>query len=269
MLSLQRLENIFRLLLPPASREHVLGDLHEKCKSRRQYFIDAASVLGPVIISRIRRTTDFQVFLMETFAVYLSLSATAWLLGQKAFLYDQAGFLRLAIPTAVTVTGLLICNAYSDPGKQVSWIKPILQSAGSLSVAFLGQAVIFDTRPSFAVPFGVMLYGSCTSLVLVSSLRTLFPPILSGGSRVALLNEPRNSPKPNHIPEGAIFQRARQSISHVKPPHKVKTATALAVLLCAVALLVATMYHAVGEFSHFAVIAVIVLIFCTAAKHKF
>jgi hypothetical protein len=48
----------------------VLGDLHEKCKSPRQYFIEAAGVLGPVIVSRIRRTTDFQVFLMETFAVY-------------------------------------------------------------------------------------------------------------------------------------------------------------------------------------------------------
>ncbi|HEY3939474.1 MAG TPA: hypothetical protein VGL97_18730 [Bryobacteraceae bacterium] len=170
-------EKLFRLLLPPASREHVLGDLHEKCKSPRAYLADAISVLGPVIIGRIRRTTDVQVFLMETVVVYASFSAAAWYLGEKAFLYEHSGFARLAIPVTLTAIGLLAANAYADPRKPRSLFKPLRQIGGSLAVAFLGQAILFDTRPDFAVPFGVMLWGSCTSLVLVSTLRMLFPPI--------------------------------------------------------------------------------------------
>ena len=44
-------------------------------------------------------------------------------------------------------------------------------------MAFLGQALIFDTRPSLAVPLGVMLFGSCASVLFLSTLRILFPPI--------------------------------------------------------------------------------------------
>jgi hypothetical protein len=155
----------------------VLGDLHEKCKSPRAYLADAISVLGPVIIGRIRRTTDVQVFLMEIVVVYASFSAAAWYLGEKAFLYERSGFARLAIPVTLTAIGLLVSNAYADPRKQRSLFKPIRQIAGSLAVGFLGQAILFDARPDFAVPFGIMLWGSCTSLVLVSTLRMLFPPI--------------------------------------------------------------------------------------------
>jgi hypothetical protein len=170
------LENLFRLLLPPASREHVLGDLQERYISPKLYAIEALAVLGPVIISRIRRTTDIQVFLMETLTVYLSFAAAGWYLSEQSFLYDHAGFVRLAIPTSVAVVSLLFCNAYSSPERK-SFITPILQSTGSLSLAFLGQAVVFDTLPNFAVPFSTLLYGSLLSVLLVSPLRILFPPV--------------------------------------------------------------------------------------------
>jgi hypothetical protein len=170
------LENLFRLLLPPVSREHVLGDLQERYTSPQAYAIEALSVLGPVIISRIRRTTDIQVFLMETLTVYLSFAAAGWYLGEQYFLYHHAGFVRLAVPTSVAVVSLLFCNAYSSPeGK--SFLTPILQSTGSLSLAFLGQAVVFDMFPSYAVPFSTLLYGSLLSVLLVSPLRVLFPPV--------------------------------------------------------------------------------------------
>ena len=247
MLSLRHLEILFRLLLPPASREHVLGDLHEKCKSPWRYFVEAVSVLGPVIVSRIRRTTDLQVFLMEAMAVYLSFSAAALWLGQKAFLYDQAGFLRLAISTAVTVAGLLLCNAYSDPGKQFSLIKPILQSAGSLALSFLGQAAIFDTCASLAVPFGIMLYCGCISFVLVSTLRMLFSSVFCDRSRVTLPSEVRALQKPNLIPERAVVQQLEEWISNVQIPHKLNIANILPVALLAAVLLVATIWPSVAR----------------------
>jgi hypothetical protein len=183
MLSLRQVEKLFRLLLPPASREHVLGDLYEKCNSHRAYVTQAMSVLGPVIVSRIRRTTDCQVFLMEAVSVYMSFSAAAWRLGQHAFLYGQGGFARLSIPAVVTVAALLMCNAYADPSKPY-WSKPVLQSAGSLSVAFLGQAFLFDSCSRLTIPFGIMISGACTAFVLVSTLRSLFPPIPGSRGKV-------------------------------------------------------------------------------------
>src|SRR5579863_8287953 len=121
------LENIFWLLLPPACREHVLGDLQERNKSTRSYLIDALSVLGPLIISRIRRTTDVQVCFMEALTIYLSFACGAWFLGEQGFLYRNGGFVRLIVPTTVAVVALLFCNAYSDPERR-SFSKPILQS---------------------------------------------------------------------------------------------------------------------------------------------
>ena len=175
---LERVEKLFRLLLPPAAREHVLGDLREKCKSRQEYVATALPVLGCVVFSRIRRTTDFQVFFMEGLTVYLAFSTAAWWLGQKVFLYNHAGFVRLAMPTALIALGVLLSNAYADPAKQRGWAQSVFECAGCISVAFLSA--------SFAVPFEILLYGSCISLVLLSTLRMLFPPILSGPSSIAL-----------------------------------------------------------------------------------
>ena len=262
MPSLQRLENLFRLLLPPASREHVLGDLHEKYNSPRQYVMDAISVLGPVIVSRIRRTTDFQVFLMEIFAVYMSFSAAAWWLGETAFLYDHIGFARLAIPTTVTVVGLLMCNAYADPEKASPLLRPILESAGSISVAFLGQAVIFDTRPSFAVPFAIMLFGSCMSFVLVSTLRVLFPPILSNRSKIAVPKEPRIPQQPNLVPVRLPLQQIRQTITDVQSPIRWKIAAICAAALLVAALLASTIWHATERLpSPGVILAILVFVF--------
>ncbi len=189
MLAPRFLENLLHLLLPPDSREHVLGDLQERCTSTKSYLVDALSVLGPVIISRIRRTTDFQVFLMEALTIYLSLTTAAWYLGERAFLYHHGGFIRLALPTTVAVIALLFCNAYSDLAKP-SLHKAVLQSAGSLALAFLGQAFLFDTHPGLAVPFPVMLYGSLLGCALIAPLRILFPPTLRR-PKFVISNQPR------------------------------------------------------------------------------
>src|SRR6185295_4003246 len=50
-------EAVVRALVPPASREHVLGDLQERCTSTRQYLLDALAALPFIVGSRIRRTT--------------------------------------------------------------------------------------------------------------------------------------------------------------------------------------------------------------------
>lgn len=237
----KHIENLFRLLLPPACREHVLGDLHERFKSPRQYLAEGLAVLPPVIISRIRRTTDFQVLLIEALALYGSFSAAAVYLGQKAFLYDQAGFALLAIPTTVAEMGLLICNAYTDPAKPL-WFKPLMQSAGSIALAFLGQAMIFDTQPSLAIPFSIMLYGSCISLLLVSTLRMLFRPALNS-PKMPSVNDLRLLKQRNLFLAKLPFQQIRWAIGEVRFSFKTKVTLACAAALLCVTLICSTIWH--------------------------
>jgi hypothetical protein len=170
----RKVEAVLGLLIPPACRQEVLGDLHERYTGPRQYLRDALSAVPCVILSRIRRTTDPQVLLLEAFALYLSFVGVAWLLGQKAFLSEPLGLMRLAIPTAVVLLALVLADAYADPAKR-SPVKPIVQTAFSIGFAFLSQATFWAADPDLAVPLRIMFYGAGASLVLVSMLRIFFP----------------------------------------------------------------------------------------------
>jgi hypothetical protein len=236
MLAPRLLENVLYLLLPPACREHVLGDLQERCTSTRSYLVDALSVLGPVIISRIRRTTDFQVFLMEALTVYLSFTAAAWYQGEQNFLYHYRGFLRLALPTSVVITALLFCNAYSDLDKR-SIGRAILQSAGSLALAALGQALLFHADPGFAVPFRIMLYGSVLSCLLISPLRILFPPTQRRPKLVTSNQLPPFPRRPRYPTVSA--EHLSKSVANLRTGPKLSLILAMLGLLLVAALLLA------------------------------
>ena len=162
-------------LVPPACREEVTGDLHERYTSRGQYIAEAICTIPLVVWSRIRRTTDPQMLLMEAFALYISFVGAAWKLDGTPFLGQQWGYLRLAIPAAVALATLKLEDAYARPGTR-SPLMPILQTTFSFSIAWLWQFALMAIEPRWAAPTRVMIYGSGISMILVSTLRMLFPP---------------------------------------------------------------------------------------------
>jgi hypothetical protein len=165
-------ECLVRLLLPPVYREQVLGDLRERYETGVQYFFDAWSVIPCVVWSRIRRTTDPAVLLMEALVLYMSFLATAWYTGPRSFFYDDNGMVRLALPTGVALAAFVLVDAYANPERR--WpLKPVLQAALAMSVAFLSQASLFQD-PELSVPFQVMVVGGAMSLLLISAIRMLF-----------------------------------------------------------------------------------------------
>jgi len=159
------MEAVVGLLLPPACREHVLGDLHERYTSPRQYVADALRVVPLVIASRIRRTTDPDVFLMEALGLYVAFSGAAFLL-DRGFLLGQSGLLRLAIPAAVVLAVSTLAAAYADPRKR-SPLQPIREAALGVAFAFLAQAMV-------PIPRWTMVAGGGMSLLLVATLRMFF-----------------------------------------------------------------------------------------------
>ena len=157
---------IIGFLIPPACREEVLGDLQERYTSHAQYIWDALSTVPLVIMSRVRRTADPLLVLMQAFVLYLSFVGAAWYHDQT-FLHEQSGLLRLGIPSAVALLGIILQEAYAMPGKRYP-LKPLRGPILGLGAASLAQA---------GIPLWIMLYGSALSLLLTTAVRLLFPPM--------------------------------------------------------------------------------------------
>ncbi len=167
-------EAIVALLIPPACREEVVGDLHERYRSPAGYFFDALSTVPLVILSRIRRTADPQVVLMQAFVLYGSFLCAAWF-KEAVLLQTQWGLLRIAIPAGITLLGVILEDAYARPGRR----SPLSLVRGPvLGLAFaIGLQGMFRTgNQDLALPRWVLLYGCGASLLLSSAIRMLFPP---------------------------------------------------------------------------------------------
>ncbi|MDR3702803.1 MAG: hypothetical protein P4L56_24365 [Candidatus Sulfopaludibacter sp.] len=158
-------EGVVAIFLPPACREEVLGDLRELYRSPGQYAFLALRTVPLVILSRIRRTADPQVVLMQAFVMYLSFLGAAWL-HDRWLLSDESGLRQLAIPVGIALLGVLLEDAYARPGRRNA-LKLGRGPAIGLSVAL----VLYR-----ALPVWVMLYGCWMGLLLSSAVRLLFPP---------------------------------------------------------------------------------------------
>lgn len=108
------------LLIPPACRDEVLGDLYQRYAGPRQYLLDALHTVPLVIASRVRRTTDPAVLLIEALALYLSFLLGAWYI-DRALLAAQWGLWRLAIPAAAALLAMVLRDAYATPGIRSRW----------------------------------------------------------------------------------------------------------------------------------------------------
>lgn len=169
-------ERILRLLIPSACREEVLGDLQESCASSRQYVGEAVRVLPMVIFSRIRRTVDPQVLLMQAIPLYLSFLAAAWYEG-KTFLFQGSGLLRLAIPAAWVLFGLMIDNAYAVPGKRSLFKRMMRGLVLGLGFSYLSQLALSFGDRALVLPPWVLFAGSVAGLLFSTAVSFLFPPV--------------------------------------------------------------------------------------------
>jgi hypothetical protein len=160
------LEAIVGFFLPPASREEVLGDLWERYTGPMQYVFLAMRVVPCVILSRIRRTADARVLLMEALLIYASYLASAWYT-DKMLLMDQWGFFRLAVPAVLAVAFMMIEDAWALVRERSPARLAVEVGMGSLFAFLLMVRRLPDT---------LNLVGACASLLLVSAVRILFRP---------------------------------------------------------------------------------------------
>jgi hypothetical protein len=170
-------ETMVALLIPPACREEIVGDLHQRFESPLQYAADAFHTVPLVVLSRMRRTADPQILLIQAFALYMSFLGAAWL-ADPSLLQRRWGLFRLAIPAAITLLGLLLDDIYANPATRSALHfarGPLL----GILLAFASQEMLWLGKPDLTVPRSIVFYGCAMSLLLSSALRMLFPPVTS------------------------------------------------------------------------------------------
>jgi len=163
----KKLEAAVGLFLPPACREHVLGDLSERYRGIRQYVLEVLQILPLLVMSRLRRSFDPQALLIEAFAVYLSF--VSWQFLDASFLYDHSGFLRLAVPAVVTLGILLLVEAYANREE-----RGVVTSVAAAAGTVLGAQLVLGLIPRLGIPIGTLMAGGLSSVLLVFGLRRLF-----------------------------------------------------------------------------------------------
>lgn len=167
------LERIVGILTPPACREVVLGDLHQRYRSPLYYISDAWYAVPCVVYSRIRRTADAGVLLMDAMLVYASFLAAAWQLDRE-LLYSQYGLLQLAIPSAIAVIAIMLCDAYARPEGKSAW-RPLLQGVMGIGLVCFAQSAFAAAKFSFALPWWLVAAGGASGLVSIAAIAMLFP----------------------------------------------------------------------------------------------
>jgi hypothetical protein len=160
------IEAVVAVLVPPASREHVLGDLQERYTDPWHYFADAMSAVPGAIAGRVIRTVDWHVLAMQAGALYFSFLAAAWSALGPAYLYQHGDFLRLLLPVGLVVAGLALADAY---GRRRRCAPPVGAMLG------VGAAIALSLA-KLALPASILLSGGVLGVVLICSLRMWFPP---------------------------------------------------------------------------------------------
>jgi len=172
------LEAIVEFLTPPVCREVVLGDLYERYRSPLRYISDAWYAIPCVVYSRIRRTADPGVLLMDAMLLYASFIGAAWQL-DRDLLYQHSGLLRLAIPVAATLIALMLGDAYARDversGKR-SPVRPLVQAILGVGFACFAQAAFVAAGFAFALPWWIMVLGGGFGVIAVSLVGMVFPP---------------------------------------------------------------------------------------------
>ena len=155
------IDAIVRALIPPACREHVVGDLWERYRSPWRFAIDAATTVPFVIVSQIRRTSTVGAVFIQAFLLFTGFSVGSGRLG------------RVLAPLVVGVLALVFRDAYrrsvSISAKQIA--VDVLVAAGAVLVS---QGLLAVIAPQLTMSMSGYASGAVV-LGLVFCLRLQNP----------------------------------------------------------------------------------------------
>jgi hypothetical protein len=155
------LESLADALLPPASAEHVLGDLAESSPSTPAYLRNLVSILPRVIWSQIRRRATLGGIVFNAMLTAFALVACQRFPKPPIF----AEWIRLGAPWAIWVAGCALSSAYGPRDKPAWWKSRVLIATALATLAsaawfgvplagvIMALGVVFATLLMFSLPF--------------------------------------------------------------------------------------------------------------------
>ena len=167
------LERVFAMLIPPACREHVLGDLHERYKSRSHYISEALMTLPFIVGSQARRNFRIELCLGEACVLYLTFAGVI-LAGRTSF-NIEGGLLPLIVSILPLRLALTIADAYVDP-QDASPRRQRLELGVALMLGLLMHTVLRLFYAEWTLPGRVVLTGTVVSVPMLLRLRGFFRP---------------------------------------------------------------------------------------------
>jgi hypothetical protein len=164
------IDAIVRLLIPPACREHVLGDLWERYSSPLGYAIDALRTIPFVIASQVRRTWMPPLLGMQAVMLFVFYGG---LLKQRG----EAGaplWLCAAIPVAAAIFAIIARDVYASR-KPHRFLDAALSAAAAVSGALLTQGILALTYSAALLSSRNALIGTCVGFAIVCLSRNTVP----------------------------------------------------------------------------------------------
>ena len=160
---------VVRALIPPACREHVLGDLYQRNGSDAKYVLDACRVVPYVIWSQIRRTASPSLLAAEFALVYLAFACAA--VSVVGFLAQPFAVYQLAIPAVLGLVTLVLRDAYAGAKRS----SPDVAADALLAVMtiLIAEQLLLTAGSGLALPRVVSIGGGVASLLALSAIRKL------------------------------------------------------------------------------------------------
>jgi hypothetical protein len=162
-------------LLPPACREHVLGDLHERYVSASQYVHDVVRTIPFAIWGQIRRTSSAPLAIAEAGVVYVAFLSALGLFDHSVVSNSSAP-LRAAIPALAALAGVVLRDAWIGRRPRPNALTAADAVLG-IACAALPQILLVSLGSRLALRRDVLLAGCAIALVLLSGVRIALSPI--------------------------------------------------------------------------------------------
>ncbi|MBN9544822.1 MAG: hypothetical protein J0I19_05065 [Alphaproteobacteria bacterium] len=167
----ERLEWLVQVLIPPAAREAVAGDLRELYRSPSQYIAMAARTIPFVLIGHIRRNANPPVLAIQGFFIFCCLMATSLVPA------GPGGWTLAVLVSAFVLAATLLADAYQEqnpPSPKRAIIETIIVTA--LVVMFVLRE-LFALRAAHRLPdgqFGLFMWAIVPfTMPVLSGLRAM------------------------------------------------------------------------------------------------
>ena len=177
-----RLQSFVGALLPPAAREHVLGDLCERvsyapaARVNRIYLREAASLLPWILWSELRNAIGLRAVIGQTalvFTAFLCAVLTTTAGDVTGFLLRDAGLTRLVIPVLIVALVMIGQEIYApQPWTQTEQMVPILLACGAAGFV---QFVFAMIAPAWTLPRLMFEWSTINALIYLPIAQFFFP----------------------------------------------------------------------------------------------